>query len=321
MFAASLVLIGCSSTATSADGSTTESVEGSTTTATGDGGDTAPDDGGTSGGGSSGTGGSGSETPGGGTTGGSTGSGSTSDTHTSGATSGSDSTGDSNTSGTTSGTHSTGETTSGETTSSETTSSGTTTGGTTTSGATTSGTTTGGTTTSGAALDCEIEQDCRLVLDCCECAALPIGQPDPDCPDMSCFQPICSALGIDEVECRFGTCRPERLNCNRNEVFCDGPEPLCPDGTLAEVADGCWTMACVPVELCNWVPDCSYCAQGEMCVVYVTQLGSDTHCDPIPPDCDDVPDCACAGELACIDPFDTCSDAGGTIQCDCPTCG
>ena len=70
IFALSLALAGCSSTASSTDGGTTDSSGDDTTSPTGDGGDTATDDGGTTGGGSSGTGTTGGGTTGGGTTGG-----------------------------------------------------------------------------------------------------------------------------------------------------------------------------------------------------------------------------------------------------------
>lgn len=165
---------------------------------------------------------------------------------------------------------------------------------------------------------CQVDADCQLHNDCCDCYGEPVDAPGPLC-ELRCDQPMCDAIGIKQAVCRFGQCATEKLQCS-GEVACDSLPPDCPKGTLPGISGVCWSGACVPVASCDAVPDCALCPSGTMCVEYQA-LPSMRVCEPIPAGCEGDPSCACAGDLACVDPFGICHDgAMGEVVCECPTC-
>src|SRR5690606_23759309 len=103
------------------------------------------------------------------------------------------------------------------------------------------GTTSGTSTTGGVGGGpCEVDADCQLSEDCCECYGLPVGEDEQAVCGAICEQSKCSELGIDEAVCRLGQCTTEKLDCS-SEVACDARPPECPPGTLPGIGDGCWT--------------------------------------------------------------------------------
>ncbi len=188
----------------------------------------------------------------------------------------------------------------------------------------------GGSSTGGSTEpECTMDEDCMLVDDCCSCDAIPVGEDPAKCEIMECLIPTCQSLGLGmpAVQCNFGTCEVEEVNCNPFTVTCDpkdNPPPKCPEGQAPRVVDECWGN-CVPVEYCDVVPSCDDCGQDEVCIEAVTQLGPSFTCEPIPPSCEGAPSCDCMGEEVCIVPFDVCNDgiepkSGSEISCSCPTC-
>lgn len=169
---------------------------------------------------------------------------------------------------------------------------------------------------------CIDDRECVLVNNCCECAAAHVDDM-VECP-LECDTPTCDVLGIPDigVVCEEEGCRLEPRNCADGLIVCDAPPPRCPEGTLPEVTPegDCWTGACIPQEACDGVPSCDRCERDEVCVELQTQLGSTFRCDPIPDACGGVPTCDCLPPETCADPFDTCTDGDGTIQCSCIAC-
>ncbi len=177
-------------------------------------------------------------------------------------------------------------------------------------------TTTGGTNEP----ECEVDADCKLQSDCCVCDGVPKDE-DPGMCDKQCIQPLCDEFGVEKAVCRFGVCEAERLSCDQAAVECDAPTPDCPDGTLPETTPTCWTGSCVPAALCDVVPDCTYCAEGSMCVQKSGKGFFPIVCEPIPPSCGGVSSCNCVADLVCIEPFGLCFQDGDTqVTCSCPTC-
>ena len=211
---------------------------------------------------------------------------------------------------TTAGTTGPGTTTTGTTATSEATTSST-------SEATTEATTTGG----GGEAECKSDDECVLFSDCCTCDGVHVDEEVMPC-DKLCIIGTCESLGVSTVSCRLDHCVAGRLHCDDAGVLCDAPVPLCEPGYLPEVDEKgtCYTGGCVPVHLCDVVPECSYCGDQEMCVVNVTQLGPKHRCEPIPAACDGVPECGCAGSACDQEPYDTCSAKDGVLSCSCPAC-
>ena len=183
------------------------------------------------------------------------------------------------------------------------------------------GTTSAGSSTGGTVLgQCETDKDCKLQEDCCTCTGVPIDE-DPVPCGLDCKQSKCSELGIDAAVCRLGVCETERLQCDQTKVACDSLPPNCPEGQLPTITPACWTGECVPAEYCDVIPDCSFCPQGRLCVKNLDLGPTQPTCEPIPPGCSDDPDCACAGDLVCKDPYNFCSEQQGpVIHCECPVC-
>jgi hypothetical protein len=197
--------------------------------------------------------------------------------------------------------------------------------GTTSTTSTTSTTGTTGTTsttddTGSAVSECNSDADCKLQDDCCVCAGIPDDQNPVSC-DLACDQSKCSELGIAKAVCRLGICETERLSCDQTKVVCDSLPPVCPEGQLPTTSPGCWTGKCVPAEFCDVVPDCGACPDGHLCVQNIDLAPNQPTCEPIPPGCGPDPDCACAGDLVCNDPFTLCVEqAGPVIHCECINC-
>lgn len=168
--------------------------------------------------------------------------------------------------------------------------------------------------------ECEKDADCKLHDDCCSCDGIPIDL-DPVVCDAECKQSRCSELGVDKAVCRLGTCETERLSCNQAVVACDALPPECPEGQLPTTTPACWTGKCVPAEFCDVVPACSFCSQSQLCVQNIAFGPSEVVCEPIPAGCSDDPDCACAGDLVCHEPFTLCVEQPGpVINCECINC-
>ncbi len=171
-----------------------------------------------------------------------------------------------------------------------------------------------------ATAECTMDEDCKLVNDCCQCAGLPNAEVPANC-DMECLQPKCTQItggvvgGGTEARCIAGQC-VTTLNCNDFDTVCLVAPPDCPVGEQAAVVNGCWG-GCVPDRECAAVGACTECSAGLACVEYLAQLPT-THCvDPGP--CA-TPDCGCLGEAACQEPFGVCSDTAEGVGCECPTC-
>jgi hypothetical protein len=167
---------------------------------------------------------------------------------------------------------------------------------------------------------CLEDSDCKLHDDCCTCQGVPLGEDVVFC-DEECKQSKCSELGVTAAACRHGVCETARLSCDQVKVVCDQNPPPCPEGQLPTTTPACWTGQCVPAELCDVVPDCGACPPGKLCVQQVGFGVQATTCEPIPPGCGGVVDCACAGELVCTDEFKACFDQpGDVISCECLNC-
>ena len=184
-------------------------------------------------------------------------------------------------------------------------------------------TTTAGTTTddtAGPTSECSKDADCKLQEDCCVCNGIPLDL-NPVACDMECKQSKCSELGVDQAVCRLGVCETERLSCDQVKVACDALPPACPEGQLPTTTPACWTGKCVPAEFCDVVPDCTFCPDNKLCVVNIAFGPSQATCEPIPAGCSDDPDCACAGDLVCLEPFGFCAEQDGpVIHCECINC-
>lgn len=188
-----------------------------------------------------------------------------------------------------------------------------------TTGTSTSSTTTGDTTTGAPAEPCLVDADCMLQDDCCTCTGVPLGTDTPECPG-ECRQSSCTAAGIDAAVCRLGVCETERLSCDASKIACDQLPPKCDPGTLPGTTENCYTGACVPAFLCDVVPDCSACPADKFCVQYVAFGVEKVTCEPVPPGCDGLVDCACVGDLVCSEPFGVCTSQGAVVSCECATC-
>ncbi|MCA9649284.1 MAG: hypothetical protein KC501_05210 [Myxococcales bacterium] len=163
---------------------------------------------------------------------------------------------------------------------------------------------------------CMADGDCEMAGDCCSCVAYNPSMGSPGNCGGSCGQNLCERLGVTEAYCDAGSCRVRGLSCDQTAVVCEVEPPECPEGELPQVADHCYTGSCLPVEYCDWVPDCSDCPTDSTCVVTQTP-GCDQHsclapfpeCPPGPPTCD------CLGGVACNAPYGACAIDGDTIVC------
>lgn len=177
----------------------------------------------------------------------------------------------------------------------------------------------GGSAGGGAEPECSSDDDCRLFSDCCSCAAYPgAGEAPQACP-ADCAEVLCEQHGIDQVRCSAGSCvLVTSHDCSALAITCDSLPPECPDGTLAGVgANRCWTGDCVPSNLCGLRPDCSSCADDEVCFRgFNDAFGTPYYCMPRPVTCSDQATCDCASQLCDELGFRSCTDADdGVMQC------
>jgi hypothetical protein len=179
----------------------------------------------------------------------------------------------------------------------------------------TGGDTTGGDTGGGPDLSCESDLDCQLVNDCCACGAVN-AEEMVVCDEPPCVQPMCGDTEPTPV-CELGECTIE-WSC-AEPVDCAVAPPPCEEGTLPSIADGCFTGACVPVDQCDAVPDCSFCTANQVCVTTEALPGPSYSCLPMPEACGGTPSCACL-EGACNPRFEICVDGRDGITCSCPAC-
>lgn len=169
-------------------------------------------------------------------------------------------------------------------------------------------------------LECTDDTDCVLVNSCCSCAGVPANGPFPDCPAVECFAPVCDANGIFDTKaiCRAGRCVVD-ADCNHNHALCDSLPPTCPPGQTAHLAGGCWG-GCIAVTECGEVGECTQCPQGTACVEN-TSFMIERHCVTMPTACNGQVNCACMGDITCIQPFGLCVDTSEPVlMCECPTC-
>jgi hypothetical protein len=187
----------------------------------------------------------------------------------------------------------------------------------------TGGTGGGGGASSSAEPECEVDADCYLSNDCCECAGRPNGEAAPACAEL-CIQDACQAfeLPLDaEPLCRAGRCVAP-TDCDQSVVLCDQIPPVCPAGAqpVVDESNGCWQGGCQVAIECRSVTDCSACdgVADTVCVTHQAQL-SEAYCVDVAAPCDDA-SCECLGPSVCTGSFDLCSEEMGAITCECPTC-
>jgi hypothetical protein len=180
-------------------------------------------------------------------------------------------------------------------------------------GGETAGDSTGG---PGPDLTCTVDRDCQLVNDCCACGAVNVEE-EVMCNEPPCFAPACGSAEPTPV-CEGGECTIEWA-CNEMLVACDALPPDCPEGRLPSIAGDCYTGDCVDAGLCDVVPDCSYCGDGEACVTHQSFLGPALSCVPLPAECNGVATCACLPD-ACAADSEVCVDGDGGVSCSCPAC-
>ena len=204
------------------------------------------------------------------------------------------------------------------------TSDGSTSDGSTSDGSTSDTTTTGG----GEGIPCDDDKDCVVNNDCCECDAQHVDEPIEACP-MECLISSCESQGLPAAQavCRWGVCTFAKVSCNPLGVVCKALPPECGPGFapgVQEDGDGkCWTGWCVPLEACDWAPECAACdaVPGLTCVAKL-QKGAYVLCEPTPPGCGEGPvECGCAGVICEASPPHTvCHDTAEGIACECPFC-
>jgi hypothetical protein len=88
--------------------------------------------------------------------------------------------------------------------------------------------------------ECTVDDDCRLVSDCCRCVAAPRGVTLDVCY-ASCTETMCLTGGITGSErvCVNGRCVLDR-SCDRSQVSCDMAPPECEPGMIPTVDGACY---------------------------------------------------------------------------------
>jgi hypothetical protein len=168
-------------------------------------------------------------------------------------------------------------------------------------------------------VECETAEDCTLFSDCCACVAQPRSEAVPSsCGDI-CAETRCRLNAIDSAICFAGQCIVGTAhNCSPLFADCDTPPPECPEGYLPSVANtSCWTGTCVPAELCGNRPDCSSCADDEVCFRGFNDVhGPPYYCMPRPSTCEGEATCECARHYCDALGFSYCAQADdGLMQC------
>ena len=160
--------------------------------------------------------------------------------------------------------------------------------------------------------ECDTDQDCQIVNDCCTCAALPKSDAKPSCSAV-CVQSACQARGLAaaNAQCVANRCVFD-VSCDGAGVTCEAPTPSCPSGQVPSVSGSCWGP-CIAAHDCRAVSNCDDCSASQICVNNELRIRS-THCVEAAGSCARHPTCDCAN--ACD--FQ-CSDEDG-ISCFCITC-
>lgn len=127
----------------------------------------------------------------------------------------------------------------------------------------------------GARDDCRVVKDarCAIGLDCTtdflgcfptdqlvdpsvECTAAPDGETCSRNPACTAYHRVdpCPLDGPCPRE--FALCMPEGTSPGQcfAEALCDRVPPPCPSGTTPSIANGCYTNACIPLDLCEAAP-------------------------------------------------------------------
>lgn len=171
--------------------------------------------------------------------------------------------------------------------------------------------------------ECELDTDCYLSNDCCECAGRPNGEAAPVCAQL-CIQDACQVFDLPldaKPICRAGRCVAP-TDCDQSVVLCDQIPPTCPAGSqpVVDEANGCWQGGCQAVTECRSVTDCTACdgVANTVCVTHQAQL-SEAYCVDVASPCGSA-SCECLGPSVCTGSFDLCSAMGDAITCECPTC-
>jgi hypothetical protein len=174
--------------------------------------------------------------------------------------------------------------------------------------------------------ECTRASDCKLLSDCCTCAAVPDGTSNPVSCGLVCIQNKCAQLQVksDDVACVAGRC-VIGFQCDASNVTCKTATPFCLTGEVPEInaAGTCYTQRCVQATQCARVTACSDCGgDAAACVTYQTQMGNEHHCVSVPAACGGTASCACLGPTTCLAPYGSCSNASGTrgLTCSCPNC-
>ncbi len=188
---------------------------------------------------------------------------------------------------------------------------------------------TGGRGTGGSmapAPECATASDCKLVSDCCTCAAVPVGHEAPQCA-LVCIQSKCAQQQLPlgtPAACVAGRCIAG-FNCDDSRVSCDIATPNCDDGQVPAInaAGTCYAGGCVPASQCKTVSSCNVCGgTAPACVTYQTQMGNQHHCVTIPTACGGDATCGCLGPTSCVSPYLSCTNYSGNrgVSCGCPNC-
>ncbi len=135
----------------------------------------------------------------------------------------------------------------------------------------------------GGQLQCRRDSDCRLVNDCCTCAAINRRELPAACdPARVCGEATaCVEVGgVRQIRCIAGRC-VLGLDCDVALVNCRRVRPLCPGGQVPRIVlagtQRCWGE-CVEARQCLAVSACRECAEGDQCV----GTSAPFHCIPPP---------------------------------------
>lgn len=161
--------------------------------------------------------------------------------------------------------------------------------------------------------ECNQDEDCRLVDDCCRCDVVPVGAKDPGCA-ADCNQGQCEARGYAEPKtvCLGHRCIFD-VSCKSEEVTCKLAKPTCPPGLVPGVVDSCWGP-CLRPEQCSRLSDCTSCSADQVCIADQDGGLGGFRCVRVAPDCAAHPTCECTNSC-----FAQCSDTDG-ISCFCIAC-
>ena len=97
--------------------------------------------------------------------------------------------------------------------------------------------------------ECTRNADCKLIDDCCTCEALPSGDSAPACAISTCFASACTRFSVATASCIAGHC-VLATSCDATQVTCATAKPNCATGEVAQVANSCWTGACIKASDC-----------------------------------------------------------------------